>query len=177
MPTFVSFVVERLLLKIEGTHKIDAPRERVFAALVDPAILQKCIPGCDAMEKTGDDQYNTRLTAGVGPIKGVFTAIVSLENIKAPEHYKLVVEGKGQPGFVKGAGELNLTEADGGTSIQYTGDVNAGGLLASVGQRMIQATANMLAGKFFASLEIEARTYVVPTGRGLSIDSSDQTIG
>jgi len=156
----VSSVVKGSLLKIEGTHKIDAPRERVFAALIDPAILQKCIPGCDAMEKTGDSQYSTRLTAGVGPIKGVFTATVSLEHIKAPEYYKLVVEGKGQPGFVKGAGELNLTQADGGTSILYTGDVNAGGLLASVGQRMIQATANMLAGKFFACLESEVKTHV-----------------
>ena len=62
------------------------------------------------MERTGDNQYSAKLTAGVGPVKGVFTATVSLADITAPSHYKLVVEGKGQPGFVKGAGELNLTE-------------------------------------------------------------------
>jgi len=140
-------------MKIEGTHKIDAPRERIFAALVDPVILQKCIPGCEQMEKTGDNQYKAKLTTGVGPVKGVFTATVSLQDIAAPEHYKLVVEGKGQPGFVKGSGELNLKEANGATEIQYTGDVNVGGLIASVGQRMIQATANMLAGRFFKALE------------------------
>ena len=61
-------------MKIEGTQKIDAPRDRIFAALVDPAILQKCIPGCEQMEKTGDNQYKAKLTAGVGPVKGVFTA-------------------------------------------------------------------------------------------------------
>ena len=143
-------------MKIEGTQKIDAPRERIFAALVDPAILQKCIPGCEQMEKTGENQYKAKLTAGVGPVKGIFTATVSLQDIVAPEQYKLVVEGKGQPGFVKGSGELNLKEAAGGaTEIQYTGDVNVGGLIASVGQRMIQATANMLAGRFFKSLEAE----------------------
>jgi carbon monoxide dehydrogenase subunit G len=142
-------------MKIEGTQKIDAPRERIFASLVDPAILQKCIPGCEQMEKTGDNQYKAKLTAGVGPVKGVFTATVSLQDITAPEHYKLVVEGKGQPGFVKGAGELNLKDANGATEIQYTGDVNVGGLIASVGQRMIQATANMLAARFFKSLETE----------------------
>ena len=98
-------------MKIEGTQKIDAPRDRIFAALVDPAILQKCIPGCEQMEKTGDNQYKAKLTAGVGPVKGVFTATVSLQEIIAPEHYKLVVEGKGQPGFVKGTGELNLKDA------------------------------------------------------------------
>jgi uncharacterized protein len=142
-------------MKIEGSHKIDAPRDRIFAALVDPSVLQKCIPGCEQMEKTGENQYKARLTAGVGPVKGVFTATVALEDIVAPEHYKLVVEGKGQPGFVKGSGELSLKDADGTTEIQYTGDVNIGGLIASVGQRMIQATANMLAGRFFKSLESE----------------------
>lgn len=142
-------------MKIEGTHKIDAPRERIFAALVDPAVLQKCIPGCEQMEKTGDNQYKAKLTAGVGPVKGIFTATVSLQDIVAPERYKLVVEGKGQPGFVKGSGELNMKEADGATEIQYTGDVNVGGLIASVGQRMIQATAKLFAGRFFKSLQAE----------------------
>ena len=142
-------------MKIEGTHKIDAPRERIFAALVNPNVLQKCIPGCEQMEETGENQYKAKLTAGVGPVKGVFTATVSLQDIIAPEHYKLVVEGKGQPGFVKGTGELNLKDDGGATEIQYTGDVNVGGLIASVGQRMIQSTANLLAGRFFKSLEAE----------------------
>ncbi|HEU4414635.1 MAG TPA: carbon monoxide dehydrogenase subunit G [Candidatus Angelobacter sp.] len=142
-------------MKIEGTYKIAAPRERVFAALTDPLILQKCIPGCEQMEKTGENQYHAKLTAGVGPVKGVFSATVSLRDIVQPQHYKLVVEGKGQPGFAKGSGELNLSDDAGATSIAYTGDVNVGGLLASVGQRMIQATGNMLAGKFFKALEAE----------------------
>src|SRR5437588_1366475 len=145
-------------MKIEGTQKIEAPRDRIFASLIDPAVLQKCIPGCEQMEKTGENQYNAKLTAGVGPVKGVFTATVSLEQITPPEHYKLVVEGKGQPGFVKGSGELNLKEAGGATEIQYSGDFNVGGLIASVGQRMIQATANMLAARFFKSLEAETAT-------------------
>jgi len=110
------------------------------------------------MEKTGENQYSAKLTAGVGPVKGVFTATVSLQQITPPEHYKLVVEGKGQPGFVKGSGELNLKEAGSATEIQYTGEVNVGGLIASVGQRMIQATANLLAGRFFKALESEVKT-------------------
>jgi carbon monoxide dehydrogenase subunit G len=145
-------------MKIDGTHKINAPRDRVFAALIDPAILQKCIPGCEQMEKTGENQYNARLTAGVGPVKGVFTATVALEQITPPEHYKLVVEGKGQPGFVKGSGELNLKDADGATEIQYTGDVSVGGLIASVGQRMIQSVAKMMAERFFKALESEVKS-------------------
>jgi uncharacterized protein len=146
-------------LKIEGTHRISAPRDRVFAALTDPKVLQKCIPGCEAMERIAENEYSAKLSAGVGPIKGVFTATVALREITAPEHYKLVVEGKGQPGFVKGTGELNLSEDGADTSIQFTGDVNVGGLLASVGQRMIQGAAGMMAGRFFSCLEDEVKTY------------------
>lgn len=144
-------------MKIEGTHTIEAPRERVFAALTDPSILQRCIPGCEQMEKSGDNRYNAKLTAGVGPVKGVFTATVSLSELVPPEHYKLIVEGKGQPGFVNGTGDLNLKDAGSSTEIQYTGEVNVGGLIASVGQRMIQSTANLLAGRFFKSLESEVK--------------------
>jgi uncharacterized protein len=152
-------VVKDFDLKIEGTHKISAPRDRSFAALTDPEILQKCIPGCEQMEKTGENQYKAKLSAGVGAIKGVFTATVALEDITAPEHFKLIVEGKGQPGFVKGSGVLNLSEDAEETSVQFTADVNVGGLLASVGQRMIQGAAGMMAGKFFKSLEKEAKEY------------------
>jgi carbon monoxide dehydrogenase subunit G len=145
-------------MKIEGTHTIEAPRERVFAALTDPAVLQRCIPGCEQMEKSGDNRYNAKLTAGVGPVKGVFTATVSLSELVPPEHYKLIVEGKGQPGFVNGTGDLNLKDAGNATEIHYTGEVNVGGLIASVGQRMIQSTAKLLAGRFFKALEAEVKT-------------------
>lgn len=145
-------------MKIEGTQTINAPRERVFDALTDPTILQRCIPGCEQLEKTGDNQYNAKLSAGVGPVKGIFNATVSLTELHRPEHYKLSVDGKGQPGFVKGSGELNLVESGAATEVNYSGEVNVGGLLASVGQRMIQAAANMLSGKFFAALENETQS-------------------
>jgi carbon monoxide dehydrogenase subunit G len=144
-------------MKLEGKQTIHAPRERVFAALNDPAILQKCIPGCESLEKTGDNQYTAKISAGVGSIKSKFTATVTISDVVLPSHYKLTVEGKGQPGFAKGSGDLELAEQDGGTEIQYAGEVNVGGMLASVGQRMIQATGNMLAGKFFKALEEETQ--------------------
>jgi uncharacterized protein len=150
-------------MKIEGTQTIAAPRRRVFAALIDPGVLQKCIPGCEQLEESDGNKYSAKLSAGVGAIKGVFTATIALENIKAPEHYTLVVEGKGQPGFVKGTGKLDFVEAEGGTLVQYSGEVNVGGLLASVGQRMIQSAANMLAGKFFSCLQDEAKSYETKT--------------
>ena len=144
-------------MKIEGTHELRAPRERVFAALLDRAALERCIPGCERLEQTGENNFAATLRAGVGAIKGLFTGNVRLEDIRAPEHYRIVVEGKGQPGFLKGAGDLDLTEHDGATVIKYTGDVQVGGTIASVGQRMIQGAAKMMAAQFFTALEAEAQ--------------------
>ena len=144
-------------MKIEGTHKIDAPRDQIFDLLTNPLLLQKCIPGCEKMEKTGENQYDARLSVGVGPIKGVFNAKVTLQDLRRPEHYGLVVEGKGQPGFVNGSGSLDFTDENGATIVQFAGEINVGGLLASVGQRMIQSVSKMMAERFFVALENEAK--------------------
>ena len=145
-------------MKIEGTHEIHASRERVFQALTDPEVLQRCIPGCESLEKTGENAYAATLRAGVGSIKGVFKGNVRLEDIRPPAHYRMVVDGKGQPGFLKGTGDLDLEEQDDATLIKYTGDVQVGGTIASVGQRMIQGSAKMMASQFFTALEAEAKT-------------------
>jgi uncharacterized protein len=144
-------------LKIDGTHKIDAPREQIFDLLTNPLLLQKCIPGCEKMEKTAENEYEARLTVGVGPIKGTFNAKVNLTELRRPEHYALIMEGKGQPGFVKGTGSLDFVDENGATMVHFTGDVSVGGLIASVGQRMIQSVGKMMAERFFVALENEAK--------------------
>ncbi len=145
-------------MKIEGTHQLSAPRERVYQSLVDPAVLQRCIPGCERLDLTGENTYSATIRAGVGAIKGVFTGTVRLEDMRRPEHYRIVVEGKGAPGFLKGSGNLDLEAEGDGTLIKYTGDLQLGGTIASVGQRMIQGTAKMMASQFFTALEAEAQT-------------------
>ena len=145
-------------MKIEGTNELLAPRQRVWNALTDPAVLQRCIPGCERLERTGENAYAVTLRAGVGAIKGVFTGVVRLDELRPPEHYRISVEGKGQPGFVKGSGILDLEEREGNTVVRYVGDVQVGGTIASVGQRMIQGAAKMMASQFFTALEAEAKT-------------------
>lgn len=145
-------------MKIEGTHELRAVRERVFQVLTDPEVLKRCIPGCERLEKTGENAYAATLRAGVGSIKGVFTGNVRLEDLRAPEHYRMVVDGKGQPGFLKGTGDLDLEEQGEATIIKYAGDVQVGGTIASVGQRMIQGAAKMMASQFFTAIEAEAKT-------------------
>ncbi len=146
-------------MKIEGTQELSAARERVWRALIDPEALRRCIPGCESLERTGENTYAATLRAGVGAIKGVFKGNVRLEDVRAPEHYRLVVDGKGQPGFLKGSGDLDLEEREGGaTLVRYAGDVQVGGTIAGVGQRMIQGAAKMMASQFFTAVEAEAQT-------------------
>jgi uncharacterized protein len=145
-------------MKIEGKHELRAKRERVYQVLVDPAVLQRCIPGCERLEKTGENAYSMTMRAGVGSIKGVFTGNVKLEDMRPPSHFRIVVDGKGQPGFLKGSGDLDMEEVDGATVINYKGDVQVGGTIAGVGQRMIQGAAKMMATQFFTAIEAEAKT-------------------
>ncbi len=151
-------------MKIEGTHELRAAREKVYQSLIDPEVLKRCIPGCERLEKTAKNAYAATIRAGVGAIKGVFTGSVTLEDMRPPEHYRIVVEAKGAPGFIKGSGDLDLEEQGEGTLIRYTGELQTGGVIASVGQRMIQGTAKMLASRFFNNLEKEVETAPGNTG-------------
>ncbi len=144
-------------MKIDGTHEINAPRERVYALLTDPEVLRRCIPGCESLEKTEENTYAATLKAGVGVVKGTFKGNVKLEEMRLPEHYRIVVDGKGGPGFVKGTGDFDLEDKDGATLIKYAGEMQVGGTIAGIGQRMIQGAAKMMASRFFVALEAEAR--------------------
>jgi carbon monoxide dehydrogenase subunit G len=145
-------------MKIEGTHELHASPERVYETLIDPVVLQRCIPGCERLEKTGENSYSTTLRAGVGSIKGTFTGNIRLEDMVPPRHFRMIVEGKGQPGFLKGAGDLDIEARDGMTIVSYRGEIQVGGTIAGVGQRMLQGAVKMMATQFFTAIEAEAQT-------------------
>ena len=147
-------------MKLEGNHQVEASRERVYQSLVNPEVLQRCIPGCEKLEKTGENIFAATIRAGVGSIKGVFNGTARLEDLREPEHLRIVVDGKGAPGFLKGSGDLDLEQQDNFTNVKYAGEVQVGGTIASVGQRMIQGSAKMMATQFFTSLGAEAKTEV-----------------
>lgn len=140
-------------MNLEGSHTINAPRARVYESLIDPQVLQQCIPGCESLERTSEGIYAMKIRAGVGPIKGLFNGTVRMEDLREPEHYRLVVEGKGTTGFLKGSGDLDLVEEGDTTVIKYTGEMQVGGMIASVGQRMVLSAARMMASQFFTALE------------------------
>ena len=90
--------------KVEGSYTINSPRERLYRLMIDPDVIGRCVPGCQSLEAQEDGSYKITMKAGVGSIKGLFTGLIRLDEIREPEHYKMIVEGKGAPGFVKGEG-------------------------------------------------------------------------
>ncbi len=138
------------------SHTIPAAHpERVFDALVDPAILQRCIPGCESLVATGPDVYAAIVKIGVAGLKGSYTGTAAVTDRHRPFALRLVVDGKGGPGFVRGAASVALTAEPGATRIACDTDIQVGGLIAAVGSRLIDAAARKLAGDFFDRLSQE----------------------
>lgn len=144
-------------MKIEGTYTINAAPDRVYRAFTDPAILNKCMPGCERLEVTEEDRYEIALSVGVGAIKGKYGGTIRLEETTPPSHYRMVVDIQGKTGFVKGAGRVDLTPEGEGTVVAYAGDVQVGGPVAAVGQRMLQSTARLMVRQVFGAVDAEAR--------------------
>jgi carbon monoxide dehydrogenase subunit G len=139
-------------VKITGQYTIDAPREQVWAALNDLDVLARVVPGCQRLEQVGEHEFEGTLKIGIQAIKGTYHGRIRLEDIRPPEHYRLVANGKGSNGVVDGAGTVDLAEQDGRTLLSYGGEAKIGGTLASVGQRLIEGTARQLVNQSLKAL-------------------------
>ena len=139
-------------MKITTSSVINADRARVFAALTDPAILQRAIPGCESLTAIGPDAYEATLKIGVAGLKGSYKGNASIRDKQPPDSLTLTFEGKGGPGFVRGSAAIALGDEAGSTRIETTADVQVGGLIAAVGSRLVEATARKLADDFFRQL-------------------------
>ena len=139
-------------MKLSGRYEISAPRETVWNTITGPDSLQGCIPGCQRLEDVGDGNYEASISASLGPVRGNFSAKVSIRDWNPYESYKLIVSASGTPGFVNGEANITLTEADGVTTVSVDGDGQAGGLLARVGQRMMESAGRTMMDRFFGCL-------------------------
>jgi len=142
-------------VKISGQHQLKAPVEKAWKALTDPAILQKATPGCERLHPVGPDEFEATLKLGIALVKGTYKGKLALREKTPPESYRLVMEGSGGPGFVRGEATLRLSEKDGGTLVTYEGDAQIGGAIASVGQRLLEGATRMVLSQFFKNLEKE----------------------
>jgi carbon monoxide dehydrogenase subunit G len=125
------------------------PRERAYELLQDPVVLAECMPGTDHLEKIGPDEYEMKMKLSIASVSGLFSGKVKIDDPHPPENFRLAVEGSGKIGFVKGAGLINLLAQEGATEIRYEGDVQVGGAIAAVGQRLLDTTSKMIIKKFF----------------------------
>ena len=139
-------------MKIEGSSDIPAPREKVWAAFLDPDILAQALPGCEKLEAIGPNEYKATMKIGVAAIKGTFEGKVKLSDLEPPNRYRMAVEGSGGPGFVRGDAGMQMSDVDGGTKVSYDADVQVGGLIASVGQRMLGGVTKMMLDQFFTRM-------------------------
>jgi uncharacterized protein len=149
-------------MKLSGEQILSAPLERVWELFNDPQRLSRLIPGCEKLDVLGPDEYGGTLNVGIAAVKGVYTGKVKFEEKRAPEHYRMAVDGKGKQGFMRGSGTVDLAAKDrGATIVNYAGDVQLGGPLVQVGQRVIDSAAKMMIGQFFAAAEAELKAAAV----------------
>lgn len=139
-------------MKIEGAHDVPAPRAQVWDAFLDPEQLRQAIPGCEKLEAIGNDEFKATMKIGVAAVKGTFEGKVKITDKAPPNSYRMMVEGSGGPGFVRGETLISLSDIENGTRVSYNADVQVGGLIAGVGQRMLGGVSKMLADQFFSRM-------------------------
>ena len=148
-------------MKIGGTHLLPFPQELAYNSLQDPELLARCMPGCDGLEKIADNEYAMKMKMALAAFSGMFAGKIRIAEAKPHSSFQLIVEGSGKVGFMKGEGVITLSPATEGTGteVSYDGDVQVGGTIAAVGQRMVDTTAKMMIKRFFDRMteEIQAR--------------------
>ncbi|RPI56755.1 MAG: carbon monoxide dehydrogenase [Acidobacteria bacterium] len=146
---------------LSGTFTFDGPRDRVWDILQDPAVLAKALPGTKTLTQVGEDRYQGVMKVSVGPVNAAeFAVNVELRDKVAPERFSLAIDGKGGVGFTKGTATIDLAEEPGPVTVMtYTSDVQVGGRIAAVGQRLLESVGKMMARQALDALnkELKAR--------------------
>lgn len=143
-------------MDLSASYPFAAPPTTVWNLLIDPEVIASCLPGCDRLEPAGEDQYRAALTLAVAAISGQFTGTVAVLDKRPPHSYRLVVEGTGKPGFVKGEATVELVQRNEMTTVTVRGQAQVGGLIARVGQRLLGSVSKMMMDRFFACLQQRA---------------------
>ncbi|MSQ23972.1 MAG: hypothetical protein EXR58_05415 [Chloroflexi bacterium] len=140
-------------MNFAGDSLLHAPQQRVWDALLDPEVLAKCLPGCERLETTGPDTYSAVVSLGLAAVKGTYTGQVKISEKREPDQYVMAVEGTGSSGTVKGTATMTLSATTEGTSVHWNADVQIGGPIAGVGQRLFGGVSKLVAGEFFKKMD------------------------
>ena len=137
-------------MEMKGEELIQASQADTWKALNDPAILRDCVPGCESIDRVGDNEYSVRMTARVGPVSAKFKGSLKISDVRPPHSYSIAFEGQGGvAGFAKGGAQVSLAPEGHATRLSYNARANVGGKLAQIGSRLVDAAANKVAGDFF----------------------------
>jgi carbon monoxide dehydrogenase subunit G len=140
-------------MDITGSYTFNAPPDRVWNLLMDPAVIASCIPGCEKLEPIAEDRFRASLTVALAAITGSYEGTVQISEKAPSEGYRLTVEGQGKPGFVKGNALITLRPESATTIVDVKGTVETGGPIARLGQRLIGNVSKMMQDRFFACLQ------------------------
>ena len=149
-------------MKIEGSYEFNAPRQLVWEMLLDPNVLGRSMPGCQALEQVGVDKYKGVVTIQVGPVQGVFQGAVRLSDLQELESYRIQVNGRGPAGMIDGLCAVRLEENGSSTIMHYTGDANISGRIASVGQRVMDSSARAITKQSLINLDGQIQARLAP---------------
>jgi uncharacterized protein len=144
-------------MEISASYTFVAPPETVWTLLNDPKVIAACLPGCDRLEPIGEDRYGAVLTLAVAAVSGQYTGTVAILDKHPPSSYRMVVDGAGRAGFIKGEATIELVAQDGSTIVNVNGQGQVGGLIARVGQRLLASVSNMMMDRFFSCLQERAK--------------------
>lgn len=142
-------------MKIEVSHVLPYPRERVWEVLLDPDVMARVLPGIEKFESLGDDKFAVVMKLGLPAVKGTYSGTVQIADQQLPSSYRLKGEGKGTGGWVKGEATMTLLVEGPGTKIVAGGQAQVGGAIASLGQRMMDGVTKAMAKEFFESIDRE----------------------
>jgi carbon monoxide dehydrogenase subunit G len=144
-------------MDIHATYTFDAPAQAVWDLLMDTGRVAACIPGCDRLEPLGDNRYRAGLTVSLAAVSGAFDGTVAMVDQHPPSSYRLLVDGQGRAGFVKGESAITLADRGSTTDVSIDGQVQVGGAIARVGQRILSSVAKMMIDRFFGCLQTKLR--------------------
>ena len=163
-------------MKLDGEYMFNGPREEVWKLVRYPDVLASALPGTQSLEKVSENEYEGDINIRIGPVVGVFSGRLVVSNEQPPESCTLAVEGQGKPGFIKGTGNVNLTDQGDSTPLMtYDGDLQIGGRLASVGQRMIDTASKSMIRQGLGTLNEALEARVAAKEEGTEVEHTAPT--
>jgi carbon monoxide dehydrogenase subunit G len=153
---------ESLAVKLDGVLTLPGAPAAVWALLTDPARLARLLPGCRRLDPDGPDRFKAAVKFGIAAISGNYAGSLEFAEKRPPRSLVMKLDGKGLPGFVKGQGRIELLSKDGQTEVRYSGEAQVGGMIAGVGQRMLEGAARRIVQQFFEAAAAELKSAAPP---------------